>query len=110
MPLRARAPSPAGPAAADLPAGRSRSRAGGPRYRHLAGILREPIAAGAYSVGAVLPREADIARRFGVSLITVRQALRDLEADGLIRKRAAKPAIVADPSARPNPSWGFRTF
>ena len=36
-----------------------------------------------------------IAEHFGVSLITVRQALRDLEADGLIRKRSAKPAVVA---------------
>ena len=43
--------------------------------------------------------EADLAEHFGVSLITVRQALRELEADGLIRKRSAKPAVVADPSA-----------
>ena len=51
-------------------------------------------------VGTPLPREADLAESFQVSLITVRQALRDLEAEGLIQKRAAKPAIVADPSAR----------
>ena len=40
----------------------------------------------------------------------MRQALRDLEAEGLIRKRAAKPAVVADPSTRLNPTFDFRTF
>src|SRR5882757_5588957 len=67
----------------------------GPLYRQLVTILRAPIVAGHYPVGAALPKEADIAGRFGISLITVRQALRELEADGLIRKRSAKPAIVA---------------
>lgn len=70
-------------------------RRNGPLYRQLAAILRRPIVNGAYTVGSVLPKEADLADRFGISLITVRQALRELEADGLIRKRAAKPAIVA---------------
>ena len=70
-------------------------RRNGPLYRQLATILSGPIINGAYPVGSVLPKEADIADRFGISLITVRQALRELEVDGLIRKRAAKPAIVA---------------
>ena len=69
-------------------------RSNGPLYRQLADMLREPIASGALPIGAELPKEAEIGERFGVSLITVRQALRDLEADGLIQKRSAKPAIV----------------
>jgi GntR family transcriptional regulator len=67
----------------------------GPLYRQLAAILRAPILDGSYPVGTELPKEAAIADRFGISLITVRQALRELESDGLIRKRAAKPAVVA---------------
>ena len=57
-----------------------------PRYRQLADTLRADIASGRYPVGgqlppgSALPREADLAARFGVSLITVRQALRDLDA------------------------------
>ena len=51
-----------------------------------------------------------IAERFGVSLITVRQALRDLEADGLIRKRSAKPAVVTSPHPPVNLSWNFKNF
>ena len=74
--------------------------------RHPAGIDRQRLAA----VGTPLPREADLAETFQVSLITVRQALRDLETEGLIHKRAAKPAVVADPSTRLNPTFDFRTF
>ncbi len=70
-------------------------RANGPLYRQLANVLREPIADGSFPVGASLPKEAEIADRFGISLITVRQALRELAADGLIRKRSAKPAVIA---------------
>jgi len=86
------------------------SRGEGPLYRQLLSILRQPIASGAVAPGASLPREADLARRFGVSLITVRQALRDLENDGLIRKRAAKPAIVTSPEDRAGSTVGFRSF
>ncbi|MFI5410810.1 GntR family transcriptional regulator [Kaistia sp. UC242_56] len=89
---------------------RALSRDDGPLYRQLVTILREPIANGTLVPGTSLPREADIAERFGVSLITVRQALRDLENDGLIKKRAAKPAIVAVPELPAQPSFDFRSF
>lgn len=89
---------------------RALSRDDGPLYRQLAVILREPIANGTLVPGTSLPREADIADRFSVSLITVRQALRDLENDGLIKKRAAKPAIVVAPEAPVMPSFAFRSF
>jgi len=85
-------------------------RAKGPLYRQLADILREPIALGTFPVGGELPKEASIAERFGVSLITVRQALRDLEADGLIKKRSAKPAVVTARSPSVNLSWNFKNF
>ena len=92
-----------------LPA-RQLLRRNGPLYRQLATILRRPIAEGAYPVGAVLPKEADLADRFGVSLITVRQALRELEADGLIRKRAAKPAVVAARLPKPRNTGVYRSL
>ena len=86
------------------------SREDGPLYRQLVAILRAPIADGTLVAGTSLPREADLAEQFGVSLITVRQALRDLENDGLIKKRAAKPAIVTKPEAPATPSFAFRNF
>ncbi len=92
-----------------LPA-RSLARADGPLYRQLADLLRAPILSGAFRVGGELPKEADLADRFGVSLITVRQALRDLEADGLIRKRPAKPAVVAARIPAVTSGWNFSRF
>ena len=56
--------------------------------------MRSAIGEGQLALGADLPTEADLARGFAVSLITVRHALRELAAEGLIRKRAAKAAMV----------------
>ncbi|MBZ9987037.1 GntR family transcriptional regulator [Mesorhizobium sp. BH1-1-5] len=89
---------------------RTLGRSNGPLYRQLADILRVPIGDGTFPVGGELPKEAAIAEHFGVSLITVRQALRDLEADGLIKKRSAKPAVVAARSPSVNLSWKFKNF
>jgi GntR family transcriptional regulator len=77
-------------------------RSGGPLYRQLAMHLRDAITQERIVVGEPLPTEARLAEEFGVSLITVRQALRDLEQDGLIRKRAAKSAVVTATAPRPN--------
>jgi GntR family transcriptional regulator len=94
----------------DLLPSRSLMRANGPLYRQLADMLREAIGSGAFPIGAELPKEAEIGQRFGVSLITVRQALRELEADGLIRKRSAKPAVVAAKTPTVDLSWKFKNF
>ena len=74
------------------------SRSDGPLYRQLNTLLRAAIRDSGLDAGHALPREADIASRFGVSLITVRQAMRELQLDGLIQKRAAKPAVIARPT------------
>lgn len=79
---------------------RALDRADGKLYRQVAARLRAAIAAGRLAVGQDLPTEAALARGFGVSLITVRHALRELEADGLIEKRPAKPAVVVSTEPR----------
>ena len=76
-------------------------RGGGPLYRQAAAQLRAAIASERIALGAELPTEAALADGFAVSLITVRHALRELEQEGLIRKRAAKAAIVV--ATRPRP-------
>lgn len=57
-------------------------------------ILREDILNGAISAGAPL-RQDSLAERFGVSKIPVREALRLLEADGLVEFRPNCGARVA---------------
>ena len=66
----------------------------GPLYQQLADLIRGMIARGELEVGSDLPKEAEIEEHLGVSLITVRRALRELEDLGLIQKRSAKPAKV----------------
>lgn len=78
------------------------TRENGPLYRQLAELIRGLIVCGEIGVGSDLPKEAEIEARLGVSLITVRRALRELEDLGLIQKRSAKPAKVTakSPSVR----------
>ena len=85
-------------------------RSNGSLYGQVADLLRGCIASGSIVIGAELPKEAEIAERLGVSLITVRQALRDLASDGLIRKRSAKPAIVVSRTPTLSRGWNFENF
>ncbi len=57
--------------------------------------LRAGIADGSYAAHARLPAESALSAMFGVSRITVRQALSDLQNEGAIIKVAGKGAFVA---------------
>jgi len=50
-------------------------------YLQLSEVLRETIRSG---VAETLPSERDLAASFGVARVTVRKALDELDADGLI--------------------------
>jgi GntR family transcriptional regulator len=56
-------------------------------HRQVFLVLRDEITSGAYSATGALPREVDLCERFGVSRITVRHALADLAALGLVERR-----------------------
>ncbi|OON59928.1 GntR family transcriptional regulator [Massilia sp. KIM] len=71
-----------------------------PLYSQVRERLRERILDGTYLHDARLPAESEISAIFGVSRITVRQALSDLQNEGLIVKVAGKGSFVA----RPRPS------
>src|SRR5690606_19540059 len=61
-------------------------------------LLRGHILDGRYPPHHKLPSENDMIRAFGVSRITVRQALNDLEKEGLIFRMHGKGTFVAKPS------------
>jgi GntR family transcriptional regulator, transcriptional repressor for pyruvate dehydrogenase complex len=52
--------------------------------------IKEMILTGQLKVGNRLPTEPEIGKQFGVSLVTVREALRGLETVGLIKKKRGK--------------------
>lgn len=68
-----------------------------PLYAQIRGALREKILDGGYAHHARLPSESDLMQAYGVSRITVRQALRDLENEQLIFKVPGKGAFVSKP-------------
>lgn len=70
-----------------------------PRYLQMAGELREAILAGEFT-GKTFPTETVLCERFDVSRFTVREALRRLEAEGLISRRRGSGTTVQPPAAR----------
>jgi GntR family transcriptional regulator len=69
-------------------------------YRQVADALRQDIVRGAHPLGARLPTEAALRKRFGVSRHTVREALRQLREDNLITSRqGAGTEVSAAPVA-----------
>jgi GntR family transcriptional regulator len=69
-----------------------------PRYHRIAESLRERIRNGEWPAGAPLPNQRRLARDFGVTLMTLRQALELLERDNLITRRHGLGTFVAAPS------------
>jgi DNA-binding FadR family transcriptional regulator len=73
-----------------------------PVYLQVAEQLREAILAGELAPGEELPTERELSQSFGVSRASVREALRALQAQGLIaRSGAPGRAVVAGEVAAP---------
>ncbi|MEO7560549.1 MAG: GntR family transcriptional regulator [Nitrosospira sp.] len=70
-----------------------------PLYTQIKDILRERILEGTYKAHQKLPSESEMSTLFDVSRITVRQALSDLQNEGLIFRIPGKGTFVAKPKA-----------
>jgi len=64
------------------------------RYRRISADMRAAIESGELQPGDVLPSEAALVERYGVSRGTARQALADLEGAGLIESKHGKGRFV----------------
>jgi GntR family transcriptional regulator len=62
-------------------------------------VLKEQITAGDLLPGARLASEPELAQRYGVSRVTVRKALENLEYEGLIRRQPGAGTFVIDGAA-----------
>ncbi len=67
----------------------------GTTARNIVPLLRKEILAGALAAGTPL-RQDELAGRFNVSKIPVREALRQLESEGLVEFRPRRGAIVVE--------------
>lgn len=66
------------------------------RYHRIASLVRARIMSGAYEPGSRIGTENELAESFGVSRITVRQALGVLEEENLIVRLRARGTFVAE--------------
>lgn len=68
----------------------------GSLYPHIAALLRRRISVSEWLPGHQLPTLDDLVREFGVSRVTVRQAIGLLEAEGLVWRQQGKGTFVAE--------------
>jgi DNA-binding FadR family transcriptional regulator len=72
-----------------------------PAYRQIANLIEQRIVGRSLRAGDPLPSEMDLARQFGVNRSTIREALRELEIQGLLgRGRGEKRLRVTRPEPR----------
>lgn len=69
-----------------------------PRYQQIADALRQRIRSGTLAPGHRLPGQRTLASEFGVTLMTLRQALDLLDRERLITQRHGLGTFVASPS------------
>jgi GntR family transcriptional regulator len=88
--------------ATQLPVSRIERSSPVPFYFQLKKALAEEILAGRWAPGDRIPSEPEICGHFEVSRTTVRQALAELEAEGMVRREKGRGTYVAQPRST---SW-----
>src|SRR5918995_7003918 len=78
-----------------------------PKYQQVYTALRRDIQSGRLGHGDRLPSEAELVRQFGASRITVGRAVRDLQAAGLVERRAGSGTYVRNPQTARGLSFGL---
>ena len=66
-----------------------------PKHRRVYAALRHDILLGKYDASEKFPSEGMLIRRFGVSRITVRQAMTDLKKDGFLEARSGSGTYLS---------------
>jgi len=68
-----------------------------PYYIQLMDILKEKMQLGNWAPGDQIPGEQDLCELYGVSRTVVRQALREMELEGVINRRKGKGTFISQP-------------
>jgi len=72
-----------------------------PLYHQIYLILRDRIRTGEFGPNTVLPGEQELSRLFDVSRITVKRAMNELAADGLISRHRGRGSVVTSAPITP---------
>lgn len=65
-------------------------------YQRVKHWLKDGLARGRWAPGALMPSEAELVARFGVSRMTVGRALNELQAEGLVERRQGQGTFAAE--------------
>jgi len=68
-----------------------------PAYQMISSVVEKKILSGKLVPGTMLPTEVELAEQFGVNRSTVREAIRQLEQEGLVERRSSKRLQVTMP-------------
>jgi len=66
-----------------------------PLYKQLKDVLKQKITAGEFKPGEALPGERQLMETYGVSRVTVRQAIAELVNEGLLYRQHGKGTFIA---------------
>jgi GntR family transcriptional regulator len=66
-----------------------------PAYFQLKNIILKKIQSGEYIVGSLIPSERDLGESFGISRMTVRQALNQLVLEGVLNREKGRGTFVS---------------
>ena len=69
-----------------------------PAYQAVSTALQKIILNGLLKPGEALPGEVELAAKFGVNRSTVREGIRQLESEGLVRREGRKRLVVTIPA------------
>ncbi|WP_324716453.1 GntR family transcriptional regulator [Carboxydochorda subterranea] len=75
------------------------------RYQSVARTLRQRLLDGEYPPRSRLPNQRQLARQFGTTLMTIRQALALLRDEGLVEARHGRGTFVADLGSMQDPIY-----
>jgi GntR family transcriptional regulator len=83
-----------------------------PLYYQLKQLLAERISSGEWRSGDMLPTEEQLQEQYGLSRTTVRQALKELEVEGLISRHRGRGTFVSRPkfSHSPDPRFNLTAY
>ena len=81
-----------------------------PLYHQIFLVLRDRIRAGEFATGSILPGEQELARLFDVSRITVKRAMNELAAHGLVTRHRGRGTLVTHNTGVPVVQGRFDTL
>lgn len=81
-----------------------------PLYHQIFLVLRDRIRDGAFAAGAILPGEQELTRLFDVSRITVKRAMNELAAHGLVTRHRGRGTVVTHNTGIPIVEGRFDTL